>query len=259
MSRTVVIDCFPSSVVRYVADHAIVAIDVIRATTVVVTAVAGGRRCLLASDVPDAFALRERFNDAILAGEVRGDMPEGFDMNNSPADLQLRQDVHRAIIVLSTSGTELMLAAARAPQGAQVACFRNFSAAARNLEGHPGPIAIIGAGSRNEFREEDQMCCAWVAEQLVKTGHRPADARTMEIIEQWSGAPAEACDTGNSVAYLQRSGQLRDRDFIVSHIDDLDMVCSIVDNEVYPGPPAGPATSLSDRRNRQSRSKLGHV
>ena len=138
-------------------------------------------------------------------------MPEGYRHERQPADLRLRQDVHRALIVLSTSGTELMLAAARAPQGAQVACFRNFSAAARNLEGHPGPIAIIGAGSRNEFREEDQMCCAWVAEQLVKTGHRPADARTMKMIEQWSGVPAEACDAGKSVAYLQRSGRPRDR------------------------------------------------
>jgi 2-phosphosulfolactate phosphatase len=234
MSRTVTIDCFPYSVARYVADHAIVAVDVIRATTVVVTAVARGRRCLLASDVPDAFALRERFDDPILAGEVRGDMPDGFDMNNSPADLELRQDVHRALIVLSTSGTELMLAAAAAPQGAQVACFRNFSAVARHLETHPGPIAIIGAGSRGEFREEDQMCCAWVAEKLVAAGHQPADARTMAFIERWSGAPAEACDVGASVAYLQRSGQLRDRDFIVSHIDDLDLACSVVNNEVYP-------------------------
>ena len=131
------------------------------ATTVVVTAVAGGRRCLLASDVPDAFALRARFNDASFAGEVRGDMPEGFDMNNSPADLQLRQDVHRAIIgVLSTSGTELMLAAARAPQGAQVACFRNFSAAARNLEGHPGPIAIIGARAAATSSAKRTRCAA---------------------------------------------------------------------------------------------------
>ena len=37
MTETVVIDCFPSSVARYVDDHAIVAVDVIRATTMAVT------------------------------------------------------------------------------------------------------------------------------------------------------------------------------------------------------------------------------
>ena len=31
-----------------------------------------------------------------------------------------------------------MLAAAKAPRGAQVACFRNISAVARNLAGTPG-------------------------------------------------------------------------------------------------------------------------
>lgn len=232
MTETVVIDCFPSSVARYVADHAIVAIDVIRATTLAVTAVAGGRRCLVAADLPDAFALRDRLGDALLAGELGGDMPEGFDMDNSPADLVLRSDLHRPLIMLSTSGTGLMLAAGRAPRGAQIACFRNFSAVARHLAGHRGPVAIIGAGSRNEFREEDQMCCAWIAELLVKAGHRPADAGTTEIIERWSGAPAAACDAGNSVAYLRRSGQLRDRDFVVTHVDDLDIVCSIEGNKI---------------------------
>ena len=74
VSRTVVIDCFPSSVDRYVADHAIVAIDVIRASTLVVTAVAGGRRCLLASDVRDALALRESYRRRDPRGRAaRGD------------------------------------------------------------------------------------------------------------------------------------------------------------------------------------------
>ena len=35
---------------------------------------------------------------------------------------------------------------------------------------------MIGAGARNEFREEDQMGCAWVAEKLVESGHHPSDA-----------------------------------------------------------------------------------
>jgi 2-phosphosulfolactate phosphatase len=232
MSETVVIDCFPSNVVRYAPDHAIVAVDVIRATTVAVTAVAEGRRCFAAADLADAFALRDRIGGALLAGEQKGDMPVGFDLNNSPADLVLRSDGARPLVMLSTSGTDLMLAAGRSPNVALVACFRNFSAVAKRLVIHPGPVAIIGAGSRKEFREEDQMCCAWVAELLVKAGFRPAGRQTSEIIERWRGVPAAACDASNSVGYLRRSGQLRDRDFIVSHVDDLDLVCSIEGNEI---------------------------
>ena len=80
------------------------------------------------------------------------------------------------------------------------------------------------------------MCCAWVAELLVNAGHRPEDERTAEIIERWRGAPASACETGNSVAYLRRSGQLDDFSFVVAHVDDLEIVCSIRGNEVHPSP-----------------------
>jgi 2-phosphosulfolactate phosphatase len=232
MASTFVIDCFPASAARYVADHAIVAVDVIRATTLVVTAVAEGRRCLLASNLDDAFALRARLGDALLAGELAGDMPAGFDMNNSPSGLALREEAHRPLVTLSTSGTELMLAASGAAYGAQAACLRNFSAAARHVAKSPAPIAIIGAGSRGEFRIEDQLCCAWVAQELMQAGHAPADARTAEIIERWNGAEVTAIDTGNSVGYLRRSGQARDRDFVVSHVDDVDLVCVVEGNEV---------------------------
>jgi len=241
MTETVVIDCFPSSVARYVDDHAIVAVDVIRATTMAVTAAAAGRRCVVAADLEDAFTTRDRIGNAVLAGEIGGDMPQGFDMNNSPAELARRGDVDRPLVMLSTLGTQVMLEAGRSAHGAYVACFRNFGAVARHLIDYRGQVAFIGAGSRGEFREEDQMCCAWLAEILVKAGYRPSNAQTTEIIERWSGVPAIACETSNSVAYLRRSGQLDDFDFVIEHVDDLDIVCSIDGNEVRPWPHLPPA------------------
>lgn len=240
MDRTVVIDCFPESAPRFLENHAIVVVDIIRATTVAVTAVADGRRCLLASTPADAFAKKTQLGDAILAGEVGGIKPSAFDMNNSPVDLKGRVDDPRPLVIASTSGVALMLAAARARSGAQVASLRNISAVARDLERYPGPIAVIGAGSRNEFRIEDQMGCAWIAERLTARTHRPADVRTAEIIDRWRRAPVTAIDHSASVAYLRRTGQLRDRDFIVSHVDDLDLVCPIVGDEVFARPQATP-------------------
>lgn len=239
--RTVVIDCFPSSVARYRDDHTVVAVDVIRATTLAVTAVATGRRCLVASDLGDALAMRAELGDAILAGELSGDMPDGFDMNNSPADLVARSDLGHPVVMLSTSGTELMLEAARSPQRAYVACFRNVEAIATALLAGVGDVALIGAGSRGQFREEDQMCCAWIAERLVDAGVFTADDGTSELMRRWSGAPATACASGDSVAYLRRSGQLRDYDFITSHVDDLDLVTVIEGRDVIDGV-RGPTT-----------------
>ena len=233
-----VIDSFPGSAARYADDHRVVVVDVIRATTLAVTAVAAGRRCLVAMGPDDAVAIRRRIGGALLAGELAGDVPVGFDMNNSPADLDRRTDVECPLVMMSTSGAPLMLEAGRASGGGSVACFRNFSAVARDLIGAHRRVAIIGAGSRGEFREEDQMCCAWIGELLMNAGYAPETDETSRIVERWSGAPATACESSNSVAYLRRSGQLQDYDHIVSHVDDLDIACVVVGNEVFAIQPA---------------------
>src|SRR6187431_2100086 len=115
---SVVIDCFPSSVAKYGDSHRIVVVDVIRATTLAVTAVAAGRRCLVATGRDDAMAIRQRFGRALLSGELAGDLPEGFDMNNSPADLDARTDIDRPLIMVSSSGAPLMIEAGTFSGGA---------------------------------------------------------------------------------------------------------------------------------------------
>ncbi len=232
MKPTVVIDCFPSSVARYQTGYAIVAIDVIRATTMAITAVALGRRCFVADTLDAARAAANRLSHPLLSGELAGDMPAGFHMNNSPAQLSLRNDQHRPMVLLSSSGTKLMCSAARCASAVHLASFRNFTAVAREIAYRYERIAVIGAGSRNEFREEDQMCCAWVAEALIDCGYSSENAFTLEVIRQWSGASPSACVSGNSAAYLRRSHQSYDLDFILGHIDDLDGSYALQGDEV---------------------------
>lgn len=229
MANTIVIDCFPSSASRY-QGYAIVAIDVIRATTMAVTAAANGWHCFVADGLNDATALKARMPHALLAGELAGRVPAGFEMNNSPAELSQRADLHRPVVLLSSSGTQLMVEAAKHGT-AYVACARNYLATASYLLGQFDNIAVIGAGSRSEFREEDQLCCAWLADEVVKGGYH-ADERTIQIIERWRGAPFADCCQGNSVAYLRRSNQLEDLEFIVAHVNDLDSVFTVKGNRV---------------------------
>jgi len=229
----VVIDCFPGSTARYAADHRVVVVDVIRATTLAVTAAMSGRRCIVAASPDEAFVIRRQLGGALLAGELGGDMPSGFDMNNSPVDLDARSDVELPLVMVSSSGAPLMLEGGSLDDGAEVACFRNYSAVARELVGNYDRVAIIGAGSRGEFREEDQICCAWLGGLLTDAGYVAENDETTRIIERWRDAPAAASEISNSVGYLRRSGQLRDYDFIVGHVDDVEQACSIVGNEVF--------------------------
>ena len=233
MARSVLIDCFPESVERYRDDHALVAVDVIRATTTAVTAVAGGRRCFVAPAIEAALPIAARLDQPLLVGELGGNMPYGFDMTNSPAEIAMRTDTWRSMILVSSSGTQLMHEASRG-DFAYVGCLRNISALVRHLSGRHTKVAVLGAGTRGEFREEDQACCAWIAEGLMQQGFAPQNAETVEVMQRWTGKARDAWKDGASVEYLRSTNQLRDFEFIVEHHDDLDTVFMLSRDEVVP-------------------------
>jgi 2-phosphosulfolactate phosphatase len=161
-----------------------------------------------------------KLTNPLLVGELGGSMPYGFDLNNSPADLEARSDIHRPMILLTTSGTKV-ICGAQQWQAVYVACLRNSSAQIAYLAAHHPMVAVIGAGSRGQFREEDQLCCAWIAEGLLAAGYEALDERTSAIVEQWSGVPVDVICNGASADYLRNTGQIRDLDYILAHIDDL--------------------------------------
>src|SRR4029077_14571990 len=243
---SVVIDCFPSSIHNYNAEYAIVAIDVIRATTTAVTAVAAGRRCFPVESVASAFQMASRLRSPLLVGELGGKMPQGFDLSNSPAQLALRSDIARPAILLSSSGTQLICAAAKC-QAVYLACLRNFASLSRYLCARHPRIAVIGAGNRDEFREEDQMCCALVTEELMRCGHEPENYETLNIVKRWHGAPPSACANGKSAAYLRSSGQSEDLEFIMSHINDVSAVFKLDCGEIsmLPNGPQFPVAAMA--------------
>jgi 2-phosphosulfolactate phosphatase len=204
--------------------------------------VASGRRCFPVGSLDAAAALAGRLDRPLLVGELGGNMPYGFDLTNSPADLAARHDVERPMILISTSGTRLIHEAGR--RGASyVACLRNWAATAAHLIYRHEPVVLLGAGTRGEFREEDQLCAAWIAERLVDAGFRP-DVHSLALVKRWSGRSPDAFVPNHSVEYLTRTGQLRDLKFILSHVGDVPDACLIRHGEVVAagdGPDAGAA------------------
>jgi 2-phosphosulfolactate phosphatase len=237
---SVVIDCYPDSIRDYRKGYAVVAIDVIRATTTAITALATGRRCFFAPSVETALCLAKRLDNPLLVGEVGGNMPYGFDINNSPADIAQSTDIMRPMVLVSSSGTQLLYYVKDCDSG-YVACFRNYRATIDHLIDNPSAVALIGARTRLEFREEDQMCAAWIAAGLAKAGYTLEDHTTVEAVNRWKEAPLEACTLGKSVEYLRRSGQTRDLEFILAHIDDLNSVFKIESDEIVRIPSSHPA------------------
>jgi 2-phosphosulfolactate phosphatase len=231
MRNRVVIDCYQENPEFRYDGYALVAIDVIRATTTAITAVASGRRCFPVPTEDAAKQVKRKLPNPLLAGEVAGKLPDDFEVNNSPAEMAMRMDTERPLVLLSSSGTKL-IHAARESDFTYLACFRNHSTIAQHLIDHHSHVALVGAGTRGEFREEDQICCAWIARELIAAGFEPDNERTSSIVNQWGTAAADACLCSRSAEYLLKSGQTLDLDFTLEHVNDLPYVYRMRDGEV---------------------------
>ena len=83
-----------------------VVIDILRASTTIVTALAQGARgvwpCV---EIEQAERLRGQMTDSILGGERGGKPIEGFDCSNSPADYSQARVAGRPVVFTTTNGT----------------------------------------------------------------------------------------------------------------------------------------------------------
>ena len=232
MRKSVVIDCLPESVSRYRQGWAVVAVDVIRATTTAITAAATGRRCFPAPDIGTALTLARSLTGALLAGESSGARPAGFEIDNSPAQVAGRADTHRPLVLVSSSGTKVIHEAASC-EATYLACFRCHSS--------PGVVPGWTPRPRGRDRRRDQGRVSRGRPDLLRLDRRgpgsprrtePETPQTVAVIDRWRDASPEACLCSRSVDFLRRTGQLRDLDFILSHIDDLQAVFAVRDGEV---------------------------
>jgi len=152
------------------AGRGVVVIDVLRATTTIIAALANGARAVVptasSEEAVKMTANLER-DGFVLAGERRYLPIPGFPLGNSPREMTPEQVGAKTVYLATTNGTPALVAA----QGADpvlVGAAVNFGALAdqaRTLLRVRGDLAIICAGRERQFALED----AYVAGRLVKT------------------------------------------------------------------------------------------
>lgn len=238
MDRRVWIGAAAADARGFGGDDAVVVVDVIRAMTTAVTALALGGRCFPVPSLEAAWVRAGTLRHPLLVGELGGRMPDGFDLSNSPAKIARRRDLHeRPMVLLSSSGTPLLAAVAGAG-AVYAACLRNWRAVADEVAARHRRVTILGATSCGQFREEDQLCCAYIAGRLTESGFAAGDAATAAGIARWSAAPPTACLGSKSVRYLRATRQGDDLAFILRHIDDLDALFRLDAGELVRVPTA---------------------
>ena len=143
--------------------RAVLVVDVLRATSMVVAACEAG--CARVIPVADAAEARERARalapePVLLAGERGGERIEGFDLGNSPLDCSPDRVGGLSILLTTTNGTAAMLKASEAGAAA-LAALTNVGAAVRWAVSQDRDVTVLCAGEQGGFSLEDAVCAGF--------------------------------------------------------------------------------------------------
>jgi 2-phosphosulfolactate phosphatase len=158
---------FLPSGVATLANTVCIVVDVLRASSTIVTLFERGcPQVLLAGSVAEGRRLA-REGGLLLSGERNGLPPAGFDLGNSPAELQGMDLAGRAVVLTTSNGTGALRRVAGAP-AVLVGCFINGRAccdAALEIAAESGAdLAVVCAGRRKRFALDDAACAGFLTE-----------------------------------------------------------------------------------------------
>jgi 2-phosphosulfolactate phosphatase len=152
-----------------------IVIDVIRATTVIVEALASGARGIFPTvTTEEAIALAQTLGrgDTLLCGERRGLRVEGFDLGNSPQEFTPAQVDGKQLVMSTTNGTRSL----RACQGSRrvlIMAFTNIRAVVERvsaLQASEGTskLVLVCAGKEGRFALDDAVCAGLFLKALTE-------------------------------------------------------------------------------------------
>lgn len=196
-----------------------VVVDVLRATTTIVTFFdAGGEALFPVGDVPDAFRLREKLGErCMLLGERECVKVPRFDAGNSPFEMTSDMVARFPIAVMTTTnGTRAVQHAAATGAAVLAGCCRNAAAVASCLEGLE-TVGILSAGRLGRFALDDTLCVGLIADRIISRW-KPGAAddgvlAALDLYRNYTGAMESGLRRAEHALLLDRLGFSRDIGF----------------------------------------------
>lgn len=137
-----------------------VVVDVLRATSSIVEALANGARSVFpVASIEAAVRLAQNMgrDQVLLCGERRGLPIDGFDLGNSPSEFTPERVAGRSLVMTTTNGTPALLATASARE-TLVASFLNLRAVVARLAEMGEAVSVVCSGREKRFSLDDAVC-----------------------------------------------------------------------------------------------------
>jgi 2-phosphosulfolactate phosphatase len=202
--KTTVDVCFTPREIRP-ADAAVV-VDVLRATSTIVQAVAAGYpRVLCCSSLATARGLRAA--GRVLAGERDCVRVPDFELGNSPTAVATNGPHGAELVLATTNGSPAIVAASSAARRVVIGCLLNLRAVLDSIRTETA-VTIVCSGTDGRPALED----VYVAGRLVAAldGTRSDAARVAERVASSYSAPLKPLAESEDGARLRATGQEAD-------------------------------------------------
>jgi len=184
-----------------------VVVDVLRATSTIVEALANGAHSVYpVSSIEAAVELAQKIGreDLLLCGERKGLPIDGFDLGNSPREYTPERVEGKTLIMTTTNGTPALLATTSAER-ALVASFLNLSAVVAELVGSGTPVTIIASGREKRFSLDDAVAAGALVSGIVGAREPNELGRGADSPDDGGEeAPAHLPDTAQAALILAR-------------------------------------------------------
>lgn len=151
-----------------IADATVVVIDVVRATTTIIEALANGAGAIFpTASTEEAVKLASSLgrDDTLLCGERKGRKVEGFHLGNSPQEFTADAVTGKKLVMSTTNGTRA-LAVGQEGERLLPCAFTNLGAVAATVAGEER-IAVICAGQEDRFSLDDALCAGLLIRRIM--------------------------------------------------------------------------------------------
>lgn len=155
---------------RELVNKRIVALDVLRATSTIVTALYNGvTEVIPVQEYDEALNLVRSIgrNFCLLGGERKGLKIEGFDLGNSPLEYTREQVEGKKIILCTTNGTKAIRAFQNAAE-VLIGSYLNMNKLVDYLAKDPQDTTIVCSGRENNLCLEDLACAGMIIRLITE-------------------------------------------------------------------------------------------
>ncbi len=157
----------------------VVVIDIFRATTTMVAALANGVESITpVATLEECKSLQQQ--GYLAAAEREGKMPGGFDLGNSPLS-HVQQDFSGRRLAMTTSNGTLAITKSKTADQIIIGAFINITAVVNYLQHQSNDILLLCAGWKGRVNMEDSLFAGAVAQALVQNTTIANDAAVMAL------------------------------------------------------------------------------